>query len=37
MNGWDIETYSEESKFQMKIEDHCFDFGYNNLWGFLYL
>lgn len=26
-----------ESKFQIKIEDHCFDFGYNDPQGFMYL
>ena len=37
MDRWDIEALSEESKFQIRIEDHCFDFGYNNSWEFIYL
>lgn len=37
MDGWDFEALSEESEFQITIEDHCFDFGYNNPWRFIYL
>lgn len=40
INCWlfemDIEPLSEESKFQIKADDRCFDFGYNNPWGFIY-
>lgn len=37
MDGGGIEAFSEESKFQIKIEDHFFVFGYKKPWGFIYL
>lgn len=37
MDGWDIEAFSEQSKFQIKLEDHCFVSGYEKPSGFIYL
>lgn len=37
MDKWDIEVSSEESKFQIKFEDHFFVFSYRKPWGLMYL